>query len=331
MCCLAELAFSALPISCDALQMYKGTAIVAFMGSNLRGYNKTMSVIETPGEGLGLMHQGHFTRLKWHRLRRRMRDPLFSAETMRHGFRVGASMELDLRVRKDGGFVVLHDATLDAETNGQGRILDLTHADLTGVLMADGDRPILTSETTASILRGGHPNAVLQFDMKDNLTEIEERGIDHLARLFADTSSASFIISGECLDLIVLARDKLPEWRRGIDPTDKLVGLFRTSSLAEVERDLLTDLRGPTDPDTVYLAWQLVLAAHKGGLDLIGLCHAEGRRVDAWTYNLADPIAGFNDHEWRDFLTLLSLRPDQITTDEALATETAWKERVGSL
>ncbi len=280
-----------------------------------------------PGEGLGLTHGGHFTRLKWHRLRRRMKDPLFSVDTLRHGFRVGASMELDLRVRKDGGFVILHDADLAGETTGHGKILDLAHAELTGVVMADGGRPVLTSETTASILRSGHPDAVLQFDMKDCLTEIGERGIDHLARQFADTPTASFIISGDCLDLIVLARDRLPEWRRGIDPSDKLVDLLRESGPAAVERDLLADLRGPTDPDTVYLAWKLVLAAHKGGLDLIGLCHAEGRRVDAWTFNLVDPAGGFSDYVWQDFAALLSLQPDQITTDEALATEAAWRVR----
>jgi glycerophosphoryl diester phosphodiesterase len=255
-----------------------------------------------------------------------MEDPLFSAETIEDGLRIGASMELDLRVRKDGGFVVLHDADLGGETSGHGEIIDLDASDLKCVTMADGQRPVLTSEAMASILRGGHPDALLQFDMKDNLTEIGERGIDHLARVFADTAPTSFIISGACLDLIVVARDKLPKWRRGIDPTDKLVDLFRQSGLTAVERDLLSDLRGPTDPDTVYLAWQLLLSAHKGGLDLIGLCHAEARRVDAWTYNLASPYAGFSDRELQDFSSLILLRPDQITTDEALATEAAWRQ-----
>ncbi len=285
-----------------------------------------MSATNATVDGLGIKHEGQFTRLKWHRLRRRMGDPLFSAETMESGFRIGASMEVDLRVRKDGGFVVLHDADLCRETSGNGEIIDLDASDLRDVTMADGRRQVLTSEAMASILQGGHPDALLQFDMKDNLAEIGERGIDHLAQVFAKTPPTSLIIGGACLDLIVMARDRLPEWRRGIDPTDKLVDLFRQYGLTAVEHNLLSDLRGPTDPDTVYLAWELVLEAHKGGLDLIGLCHAEGRRVDAWTYNLAAPSAGFSDSELQDFSMLLSLQPDQITTDEALATEAAWKQ-----
>lgn len=43
-------------------------------------------------------------------------------------------------------------------------------------------------------------------------------------------------------------------------------------------------------------------------------------------YNLADP-SGFTDIEWRQFSALLKLGPDQITTDEAVATETAWAAR----
>ena len=283
-----------------------------------------MTNIDLPGEGLGLTHQGHFTRLKWHQLRRKMKDPLFSAETMQLGFQLGASMELDLRVRKDGGFVVLHDADLVGETSGHGKIVDQDVSDLTNITMADSNRKVLTSEVLAGILHIGHPDALLQFDMQDSLAEIGDRGIDHLARVFGETAPTSFIISGACLDLIAMARDKLPEWRRGIDPTEKLVDKFRQAGLAAVERDLLLDLRGPTDPDTVYLAWQLVLAAHDGGLDLIGLCKAEGRKVDAWTYNLKAPAIGFSDQELKDFSTLMSLKPDQITTDEALATETAW-------
>ena len=49
----------------------------------------------TEAPGLQIEFEGHSTLLKWHRLRRRMADPLFSAEVMAEGFRAGASMELD--------------------------------------------------------------------------------------------------------------------------------------------------------------------------------------------------------------------------------------------
>jgi len=91
----------------------------------------------------------------------------------------------------------------------------------------------------------------------------------------------------------------------------------------------VAELRDGTEPDTCYLAWELVLACHRRGLDLVALCHAHGVRVDAWTYNLADPAGGFTPAEWDQFRLLMSLQPDQITTDESRATEAAWLARTG--
>ena len=280
---------------------------------------------DTPG--LALWREGHRTRLKWHRLRRQMSDPLFDAATMREGFRLGASMELDLRVRADGGFVVLHDETLDRETNGTGEIAKLRRADMEGFRFNDGAlRPLLFSEDLAALLHGAHPEALLQFDMKDDLAAIGPAGVAHLVERFVDIP-ASIIVSGACLELIAQLRDKAPWLLRGIDPTDKLVAIHRDQGLAAMEAELLADLRGPTDPNTVYLQWTLILKAQQLGLDLIGLCHSEGREVDAWTYTLKTPATGFDAAEWADFSALMALRPNQITTDEAPATERAYLAR----
>lgn len=278
--------------------------------------------------GLALEREGRQTRLKWHRLRRQMTDPLFSAEVMAEGFRLGASMELDLRVRADGGFVVLHDEDLEGETTGQGAIRDKTPADLKDVRMRDGDRPLLLSEDLAPMLQSAHSDALMQFDMKDDFAIIGENGIAHLATYFQDIR-APVIVSGHSYELIAAVRGRLPWLLRGIDPTDKLAALYRASGLAAVERELLFDLRGPTEPDTVYLHWPLILKAAEDGLDLIALCHGEGKKVDVWTFTLNDPVNGFSDAEWRNFSALMALAPDQITTDEASATELAWLKRKG--
>lgn len=293
-----------------------------------------MLIAATDMPGLLLRRNGHSTRLKWHRLRRRMSDPLFDAAIMADGFRLGASMELDLCVRADGGFVVLHDATLQRETNGAGEIARLTRAEMAGVLYDDSalahpgaPRPLLFSEDLANMLQGAHPEALLQFDMKDDLALIGEAGVAHLAEHFADIP-ASIIVSGASLELIVQLRQRAPWLLRGIDPTDKLVEIFRDEGLAAVEKDLLADLRGPTDPDTIYLEWHLLLTAQQQGLDLIALCHSEGRKVDAWTFTLKSPRTGFDTAEWAAFSALMALQPDQITTDEAPATEAAYLARV---
>jgi len=91
---------------------------------------------------------------------------------------------------------------------------------------------------------------------------------------------------------------------------------------------LRADLRGPTEPDTIYLQWSLILDAARDGLDMIALCQDQGKRVDAWTFTLKDPEAGFSEEEWLNFSALMALKPDQITTDEAPATERAWRRRM---
>lgn len=280
-------------------------------------------------QGLEILHEGHRTRLKWHRLRKRFADPLFSAEVMAEGFTVGASMELDMRVRGDGGFVVLHDKRLDGETTGHGPIAGKSIADLSDIRMQDGGRPLILSEDLAAMMQSTHPSALLQFDMKDDFEAIGARGIRHLAEHFRDIAAA-VIISGGSLDLIVAVKEKLPELLRGIDPSDKLYDIRKVGGWKAVEMELRADLRGPTESDTIYLHWSLILNAAKEGLDMIGLCRDEGKRVDAWTFTLRDPEAGFSEEEWTNFSALMALKPDQITTDEAPATERAWRRRMAS-
>lgn len=277
------------------------------------------------GNGLAVSRSGRETRLKWHRLRRSRAEPEFSVEVMRDGFLRGASMELDLRLRADGGFVVLHDATLDRETTGVGAALDQTAQDLAVVRYRQSGTALTLSEHLAELMPSAHPNALLQFDMKDDLEAIGSRGLDHLTDHFGH-SAAPIIFSGGCLSLIRALAERMPHLRRGIDPTDRLEEVLRDQSVAAAAELLTAELRGATEPDTCYLSWELVLATQSRGLDLVALCHAEGVKVDAWTYNLADP-AGFSDIEWRQFSSLMALGPDQITTDEAIATEAAWTAR----
>jgi len=272
-------------------------------------------------------NDGHPVRLKWHRLRRRLSDPLFSTDVMRMGLALGASMELDLRVRADGGFVVLHDDELQGETTGHGRISQKSLDELRDARMREGRRDLTFSEDLAAMLQSAHPDALLQFDMKDDYEAVGAKGIAHLAAHF-HTMTASVIVSGHCLNLIVAVKEKLPHLLRGIDPTDKLALIYRQDGLQAVEKNLLADVSGPTEPDTVYLQWSLLLQAARDGLDMVSLCRSEGKRVDAWTFTLKDPVGGFSDVEWRDFSALMALKPDQITTDEAPATARAWSKRI---
>ncbi len=273
--------------------------------------------------GLAIGLNGHQTRLKWHRLRRSMADPEFGAAAMAEGFRLGASMELDLCVRADGGFVVLHDETLDRETTGSGQVRMTTGPQLAKLTYRQSGLPLILSEDLAGLMPKAHPDALLQFDMKDDLQTIGTPGVAHLAAHFGRTS-APIIFSGGCAYLIRALAEALPQIPRGIDPTDRLVLIAQTEGMGAVEAALTAALQDGTEPDTCYLNWELVLGAMQLGLDLVALCHAEGVRVDAWTYTLGAPETGFSATEATEFRALMAQRPDQITTDEAVATEQAW-------
>jgi glycerophosphoryl diester phosphodiesterase len=276
--------------------------------------------------GLQIISNGHVTRLKWHRLRRSMQDPEFGLAVMRQGFAVGASMELDLQVRADGGFVVLHDDVLEGETTGQGRVADHTGPQLAALRYRHQDCAPILSEDLAAMLGAAHPEALLQFDMKNTLDEVGLRGLDHFAAHFADRAQG-IIVSGGSIPLIRALARRVPGLKCGYDPTDDLLDLW-PQGLPMVESRLRDVLRDEVRPQMIYLQWEMVLQASRLGLDMIAMAHAEGIVVDAWTHAMAQPAAGFTDAEWAEFAALIALRPDQVTTDEPVATETAWAARV---
>lgn len=296
-----------------------------FMTVTCEGYawRSKIGAIMT-GHGLAISHQGRTTRLKWHRLRRTKSEGVFSASVMAQGLRIGASLELDLRRRADGGFVVLHDDTFDRETTGSGPVT----GDLSQVTYRTTGDKIILSEDLAAMLAEAHPDALLQFDLKDDLATIGQIGMDHLATYFGQ-SKAPLIFSGGCADLMIALAQRLPQIPRGIDPTERLVDLWHSQGMDKLSGLLVSELISDARPDTCYLNWELVLAVKSQGLDLVALCHDHGVKVDCWTFNLSQPLQGFSQQEWADFSALMALGPDQITTDEALATEAAWRGQNG--
>ena len=277
------------------------------------------------GLGLQIERKGHVTRLKWHRLRRARSDPEFGAAVMAEGFRLGASMELDLQVRADGGFVVLHDETLQRETTGHGLVAAQSGRDLAALLYRSQPCPPILSEDLAGLLVAAHPAALLQFDMKNNAEEVGARGLDHFAQHFADRC-ASIIISSGSIPLIRAMARRIPDLKRGYDPTDDLLALW-PAGLHALEIQLRRVLQDDVKPDMVYLQWQMVVEASRQGLDMIAIAHDNGVRVDAWTHRMQNPSQGFTDAEWAEFSALMALQPDQITTDDPVATEAAYLAR----
>lgn len=231
-------------------------------------------------------------------------------------------MELDLGIRGDGGFVVLHDANLERETNGTGAVSQQSGADLAALRYKTQDCAPILSEDLVGLLEDAHPAALLQFDMKNTAVEVGSRGLDHFVAVFGG-KTAGIIVSSGSIPLIRALVGRMPDLKRGYDPSDDLLALW--PDMLAVERHLHSVLRDAVRPDMVYLEWQMVVAAARLSLDMVAMAHAEGVLVDAWTHRMASPDRGFTTTEAAEFAALMALKPDQITTDDAGATELAWR------
>lgn len=285
------------------------------------------------GSGLALFHRDKRVRLKWHRLRRNRRDPLFSIQTLADGLALGAAMEVDLRITRDGNFAVLHDETLDQETDGIGTVAHHTSTQIGAMHYSDHEadtaRNVLFIEDLAFELGSGHPDALLQLDLKDDFSLIRDRGVVRLAECFSG-QEGKLIISADSTDLTLAVSECMPGIKRGLEPSFRLLDLWRSGRKNELAGQLVKELAGPIQPHMVYLWWELVLPAKAEGIDLVSICHDHGALVDAWTLNLSHSEADINEAEWERLNSLLDLGVDQITTDEAMAIELAYDRRKGA-
>lgn len=93
-------------------------------------------------------------------------------EALRHGV---DGIEVDLRGTADGEVVVLHDATVDRTTNGQGRVADLSFTALGALDAGAGERV----PTLAEVLELVRPHDVtLLLDIKESPTLDKARVVD---------------------------------------------------------------------------------------------------------------------------------------------------------
>ena len=97
-----------------------------------------------------------------------------SARNLALGWRLGASLEIDILAAADDRFVVAHDATLGPSTTGRGRVARMPLAAMAGLFhrdrdgVADPDAPVLSLAELVAPLRSlpRAPGANLQLDLK---------------------------------------------------------------------------------------------------------------------------------------------------------------------
>jgi glycerophosphoryl diester phosphodiesterase len=264
---------------------------------------------------LYLERDGHRTWLKWHRARRRASDPVFSRSRILEGMRLGASVEVDLVVHGGGGMAVLHNLTLEEETTGTGPVRDADSATLRALHLRANDGRVLPErvmllEDLCAELRQDPPHglALLQLDFKEDMAALDARTATAFGAAIGDLGPHMILSGGDLAAVLALVR-AAPGVRMGYDPCHggSLEALRASGDFAGWIAEALA---AAPDAELIYLAHEIVIAADDAGTDLIGLVHASGRRVDAYTIRRVTPDG------LRLVARLVALKADQITTDD---------------
>lgn len=264
---------------------------------------------------LYIERNGQRTWLKWHRGRRKASDPVFTGARLVEAMRLGASVEVDLVIHADHGCAILHNLTLDVETTGTGRV-DQTRAETLRQLRLrdNAGRPIADTvmllEDLCDLLRNDapHPQALLQLDFKQDADALDVQTIANFASSIGALAPNMIVSGGDAMAVAQLA-NSTPGLRCGYDPC-------YGASLAKLEADgdyvsfIIEALATAPKAEIIYLHHELILSGDDVGIDIIGACHAAGRRVDAWT------IRHINAASLAQVERLLALKADQITTDD---------------
>jgi glycerophosphoryl diester phosphodiesterase len=281
----------------------------------------TVAPVTARPKGVMLDGPNGTIRLKWHRLRRRAGDIDFTAQRLRHGLASGASMEIDLRRHAGNGFVCLHDAVLESETTGVGPIAAATVADLRRLRMRGPDgtispEPLLLFDDLIAIAEdGGHPDAVVQFDLKEYSADLDDRLAASFASLVAPNAHR-FILSGDDWDAVRRLGGLVPGLKLGFDPCElpQAQGLKTARDFADLT---LFTLQTAAEAQVIYLQYHLVLAALDAGFDIVAALHGGGRMIDAWTLDVTAPDAD------ESLIRLIRCGVDQISSNDCVAIEDA--------
>lgn len=265
--------------------------------------------------GLDLYHAGHRTRLKWHMGRRVRFDVPFTPSRAHEAMALGASFEVDLNRHGGAGFAVLHDATLDRETDGHGPVIAAGPEVLRRLKLRrpsgeiTGEKVLLLDDLAALVRAGPvHPETLIQLDLKVGAEAIDAATVEAFANVLAGVAP-HFILSGGDRAAVARLCRATAGLNLGFDPCDDAT-VAEIEAGADLDAFVAEALAALPEASLIYLDYRAVLAGERRGSDLIAAFHAAGKRIDAYTLDL-DHV-GTDDSLGR----LIELKADQITTNE---------------
>jgi glycerophosphoryl diester phosphodiesterase len=210
---------------------------------------------------------------------------------------------------------VLHNLTLEEETTGTGPVRAADAATLRALHLRANDgrvlpeRVMLLEDLCAELRRDPpHGHALLQLDFKEDMAALDAATVAGFGEAIGDLGPHMILSGGDLAAVTALVR-AAPGVRMGYDPCHggSLDALKASGDFAGWIAEALAAAPGA---ELIYLAHEIVTAADDAAIDLIGLVHAQGRRVDAYTIQRVTP------ESLRLAARLVALKADQITTDD---------------
>ena len=230
-------------------------------------------------------------RLKWHKLRTDLSQAPFKLSNLALGWKLGASLEVDIIAAADGRLVVLHDPTLGPSTTGSGRVATMNADQMSGLhhrdaaRIADPDAPVVTLAELASNLRPlpRAASANLQLDLKVlDGRPLGTKSITDAAEALEGLGS-TIIIGSHYLDEVRKLADAIPGARLGYDP---MLAASRDQALGRSPRRMLRHIEKRRAGVTLaYLRFDAVIRAEEQGFPLVRRLLDLGIETDAWTIN----------------------------------------------
>ncbi|RPA59970.1 glycerophosphodiester phosphodiesterase [Gordonia oryzae] len=266
-------------------------------------------------EPIAVTSNGHRTRLKWHRARKRADDPPFTRSRIVEGMAVGASVEVDLVIHGSGssaarGFAILHDRDLAGTTTGFGDVAEAPADYLRSLSLRDNDghridEPVTLLDELGGLLTDIHPKALLQLDLKQSARDLDESIVRAFVGAVTPFAEHAILSCGDA-DAVRILTDAVPRLRVGFDPCHH-GAVDRVRRWRTYRRFVDHAVAASPRAEVIYLDRRLVLTVADRGTDLVAAFHAAGREIDIYTFGRADDPA---------IDRALELRADAITTDD---------------
>lgn len=249
--------------------------------------------------------------LKWHSLRRQADEAAVSRANLETGLEVGAVMEADIRLTRDGDWVCLHNATLDDETTGTGLVAQQSTTAVRALRMRTPSgletdvAPVFLDELVDAVYRWSLSAGEVQLDLKVSAGELNDAVLERFKRDIGPLRG-SFSLSGADADALARLRTAVP----GIETTlscSRQIGGARDQRQFEARAAAaLARLDGLS---MIWVNHRVLQAAYRMGFDLVAFAHERGVGVDTGTIDVG--ATG-----WRGALMLaLQTDVDRITSN----------------